>query len=251
MEYRVTQNNDGSKSSKSVVYIRNCGYSPLAMVDTSGATPEYSYFLRDHLGSSLMTVDDSANLVAGASHGRHDPWGQPWKADGTENDLKEDSRGFTGHENIASAGLIHMNGRVYDPMIGQFLGPDRFTQNASQMVGLNRYAYIGNSPVNGTDPSGWTFFESLRDTLEGRNFKRLRRDQPKRSFGFRSRQTILGRDLRLTREEKRAILINNGEFNTEVREMALRDGKRLAMLQREPAEFLIRHYIEDSNVKMK
>jgi hypothetical protein len=32
--------------------------------------------------------------------------------------------------------------------------------------------------------------------------------------------------------------------------MALRDGERLAMLQRESAEFLIRHYIEDSNVKM-
>jgi RHS repeat-associated protein len=157
MEYRVAQDDAGIKSSKSVVYIRNGGYSPLAMVETSGDTPGYSYFLRDHLGSNLMSVDDSANLVDGKSHGRHDPWGQPWDADGTGNELKKDSRGFTGHENIASVGLIHMNGRVYDPMVGQFLGPDRLLQNANRTVGLNRYAYVGNSPINGTDPSGWAY----------------------------------------------------------------------------------------------
>jgi RHS repeat-associated protein len=125
------------------------------MVSTSGGTSEYTYFLRDHVGSSVVAVDDEANVIEGASHGHHDPWGQPWSADGSKNELKEDSRGFTGHENIASLGLIHMNGRVYDPMIGQFTGPDRLIQNAGQMVGLNRYAYIGNSPVNGIDSSGW------------------------------------------------------------------------------------------------
>jgi RHS repeat-associated protein len=151
MEYRVA----GDGTSQSVVYIRNGGYSPVAMVSTSGGTSEYTYFQRDHVGSSVVAVDDEANVIEGSSHGHHDPWGQPWSADGSKNELKEDSRGFTGHENIASVGLIHMNGRVYDPMIGQFTGPDRFIQNAGQLVGLNRYAYIGNSPVNGTDPTGW------------------------------------------------------------------------------------------------
>jgi RHS repeat-associated protein len=157
MEYRVAE--DGT--SQSVYYIRNGGYSPVAMVSTSGGTSEYTYFLRDHVGSSVVAVDDEANAIEGSSHGHHDPWGQPWSADGSKNELKEDSRGFTGHENIASVGLIHMNGRVYDPMIGLFLGPDQFLQNAHRTVGLNRYAYIGNSPVNGSDPSGW-----VRETIE-------------------------------------------------------------------------------------
>lgn len=154
LEYRIDSNGRIERK----VYIRNGSYSPVAIVGTSDASFEYSYFLRDHLGSALMAVDDSGNKIISESHGRYDPWGQPWNVEGVAVDkLKEDSRGFTGHENIASAGLIHMNGRVYDPIIGQFIGPDRFIQNASRGVGLNRYAYIGNSPTNGTDPSGWAF----------------------------------------------------------------------------------------------
>jgi RHS repeat-associated protein len=34
------------------------------------------------------------------------------------------NRGFTGHEHIDEMGLIHMNGRVYDPQIGRFLSTD-------------------------------------------------------------------------------------------------------------------------------
>lgn len=30
-------------------------------------------------------------------------------------------RGFTGHEHLDGVGLIHMNGRVYDPVLGRFL----------------------------------------------------------------------------------------------------------------------------------
>lgn len=33
-------------------------------------------------------------------------------------------RGFTGHEHLDAVGLIHMNGRVYEPRIGRFLGAD-------------------------------------------------------------------------------------------------------------------------------
>ena len=152
MEYRM---NKAGTLEERIVYIRNGGYSPVARVDTSSESPEYTYFLKDHLGSPLLAVDSEGAVVEAHSHGRHDPWGQPWSDSGTAGEFNENSRGFTGHENMASAGLTHMNGRVYDPMIGQFTGPDIFMQGASRMVGLNRYAYIGNSPVNGTDPSGW------------------------------------------------------------------------------------------------
>jgi len=142
-------------------YFRNGSYSPVAKVEISDGTREHEYFVRDNLGNSLLTVDDSGNVIEGKSHGRYDPWGQPWQADGTVEELKEDSRGFTGHENVSFAGMIHMNGRMYDPMLGQFTAPDVFIQNASIGVGLNRYAYIGNSPVNGIDPTGWVGVGSI------------------------------------------------------------------------------------------
>jgi RHS repeat-associated protein len=36
------------------------------------------------------------------------------------------NRGFTGYEHIDEMGLIHMNGRVYDPQIGRFLSADPY-----------------------------------------------------------------------------------------------------------------------------
>ena len=33
-------------------------------------------------------------------------------------------RGFTFHEQIDNIGLIHMNGRVYDPNVGRFMSTD-------------------------------------------------------------------------------------------------------------------------------
>jgi RHS repeat-associated protein len=38
------------------------------------------------------------------------------------------NRGFTGHEHIDEMGLIHMNGRAYDPQIGRFLSADPYIQ---------------------------------------------------------------------------------------------------------------------------
>jgi len=34
------------------------------------------------------------------------------------------NHGFTGHEQLDDVGLVHMNGRVYDPMLGRFATPD-------------------------------------------------------------------------------------------------------------------------------
>ena len=50
-----------------------------------------------------------------------------------------------------------MNGRVYDPMLGRFGTPDPMTENPFSTQGWNRYSYVGNSPLNFTDPSGYCF----------------------------------------------------------------------------------------------
>jgi RHS repeat-associated protein len=63
-------------------------------------------------------------------------------------------RGYTGHEHLPSLGVIHMNGRVYDPEIGRFLSPDTFVQFPESTQGFNRYTYVGNNPLSASDPSG-------------------------------------------------------------------------------------------------
>jgi hypothetical protein len=48
-----------------------------------------------------------------------------------------------------------MNGRVYDPQLGRFLSPDPIVQSPSDSQSWNRYAYVMNSPLSYTDPSGY------------------------------------------------------------------------------------------------
>ena len=38
-------------------------------------------------------------------------------------------RGFTGHERYDRFGIINMNARLYDPVIGHFFSPDPQVQN--------------------------------------------------------------------------------------------------------------------------
>jgi len=63
-------------------------------------------------------------------------------------------RGFTGHEHLTQFGLINMNGRLYDPLVGRFLSPDNYVQSPGLTQGYNRYSYCLNNPLRYTDPSG-------------------------------------------------------------------------------------------------
>ncbi|WP_378181977.1 FG-GAP-like repeat-containing protein [Aquimarina sp. SS2-1] len=63
-------------------------------------------------------------------------------------------RGYTGHEHFVEVGLIHMNGRMYDPTMQRFLSPDNFIQNPYNTQNYNRYSYVLNNPLMYTDPTG-------------------------------------------------------------------------------------------------
>jgi RHS repeat-associated protein len=64
---------------------------------------------------------------------------------------------------LSDFGLIHMNGRVYDPVLGRFLSADPYVGDAYDSQDYNRYSYVGNNPMNATDPSGYF---SLKDALK-------------------------------------------------------------------------------------
>ena len=56
-------------------------------------------------------------------------------------------RGYTGHEHLFGANLIHMNGRLYEPVLHRFLMPDNFVQNPYNSLSHNRYLYTMNNPM--------------------------------------------------------------------------------------------------------
>jgi RHS repeat-associated protein len=51
--------------------------------------------------------------------------------------------------------LIHMNGRVFDPVIGRFVSADPFIDVEVDAQGWNRYSYVKNNPLSFTDPTGF------------------------------------------------------------------------------------------------
>ncbi|VVM25595.1 Rhs family protein-like precursor [uncultured Gammaproteobacteria bacterium] len=63
-------------------------------------------------------------------------------------------------------GLIHMNGRVYDPQIGRFLSADPYIQSSYNTQSYNRYSYTINNPLKYTDPMEifWLGFISAMTT---------------------------------------------------------------------------------------
>jgi len=57
-------------------------------------------------------------------------------------------------------GLVHMNGRMYDPETGRFIQADPNIDEGLQ--GLNRYSYVLNNSLSSTDPTGYF---SVKDFL--------------------------------------------------------------------------------------
>ena len=63
-------------------------------------------------------------------------------------------RGYAGHEEMPEFGLVNMNARLYDPMLGRFLSSDNYVQMPEDSQNFNRYSYCQNNPLRYVDPSG-------------------------------------------------------------------------------------------------
>ena len=129
--YEETISQDGSSVGKSTV-----GNNILHIRETNplGASTEtIEYLHRDHLGSVESITDQQGQVLVQFAF---EPYGERRQADwlsaqsetSTLDQLEQfgvrASRGFTGHEHLDRTGFIHMNGRVYDPVLGRFLSPD-------------------------------------------------------------------------------------------------------------------------------
>jgi RHS repeat-associated protein len=110
----------------------------------------------DHLGS-IAVVTDSAGTVS--ERDSYDAWGRRRNANGTDNSAcaitSATTRGFTGHEMLDSDCEINANARIYDPTLGRFMSPDSVVQAPFNGQSFNRYSYVFNNPLAGTDPSGY------------------------------------------------------------------------------------------------
>ncbi|MCQ4914913.1 FG-GAP-like repeat-containing protein [Bacteroides nordii] len=130
-------------------------------INDDGNNRFYSTYC-DYQGSLLVLTD--MNGVVKERYA-YDPWGNrrnpaSWKDTETRTKFIVD-RGYTLHEHLDGFGLINMNGRVYDPLLGMFLSPDPYVQAPGNWLNYNRYGYCYGNPLSYTDPDGEFFFAAI------------------------------------------------------------------------------------------
>gem|GEM_PF-4643029 len=128
--------------------------------ENSGAWQLY-YIVRDYLGSITHIRNATGGHIAEYSY---DAWGRMRNPENQTPYAAGDDpalflgRGYTGHEHLPWFGVINMNQRLYDPVVGRFLAPDPIVQNPENSQNYNRYSYCINNPLKYNDLTGKTFY---------------------------------------------------------------------------------------------
>jgi RHS repeat-associated protein len=131
-----------------------------------------SYFYKDQLGSIAVIADETGAVTERLAY---DPWGKrryinttPGLPDTLDAIVGVNTdRGYTEHEHLDEVGIIHMNGRIYDPLMGRFMSADPIIQAPDNLMSFNRYSYVWNNPLNMTDPTG---YNAYHDSASGAGY---------------------------------------------------------------------------------
>lgn len=116
-----------------------------------------AYLTSDHLGSPRINTDINGNIIA-----RHDylPFGEEIASSKRVSGIGYASdtvrKQFTGYERDRETELDFAQARMYSSTLGRFSTVDPMMASADVVnpQTFNRYVYVGNNPVNITDPSG-------------------------------------------------------------------------------------------------
>ena len=160
--------NNQTGQEKHMLYIGGSPYESniVYLKDYNQGTAKYVFLHKDYLGSILAISDEAGNVL----EQRHfDAWGnlthlkiETQTTITDKNQIRDYlsagklvvDRGYTSHEHFAEIGIIHMNGRLYDPLLRRFLNADENIQDPYNTQNYNKYGYVMNNPLMYNDPSG-------------------------------------------------------------------------------------------------
>jgi RHS repeat-associated protein len=120
-------------------YVTDPSGLPLEQVQPNGTV---LYYLHDQLGSTRALTDSNGLAVATYAY---DPYGNSL---GTLPAVANPFQ-FAGQYKDVESGLYYLRARYYDASTAQFLSRDPLSA-----ITRSPYGYVGDNPLNGTDPSG-------------------------------------------------------------------------------------------------
>ena len=119
-------------------------------------TGEVLWALTDHQGTVRDVVNNDGEVV---NHITYNSFGQVTE----ESNLEANFRfGFTGRDVDEETDLYYYRARYYDSAVGQFISEDPIGFSAGD---ANLRRYVGNSPLNATDPSGLKVYVGFRGAV--------------------------------------------------------------------------------------
>lgn len=112
------------------------------------AVARIRYQVGDHLGSSLLQLDEQARVI---TYEEYFPFGQSaFIASDEVREVEARDYRFCGKERDDATGYYYFGHRYYAPGSCRWLSPDP----AGPVDGLNLYRYVHNSPITYFDPDG-------------------------------------------------------------------------------------------------
>jgi len=106
-----------------------------------------TYVYTDPQGTPLAEADANGNITA---RFEYTPYGVSVPSMGAA----PNGVGYTGHVNDPETGLVYMQARYYDAVVGRFLSVDPIGPAAGDAFSFNRYGYASNNPIANIDPYG-------------------------------------------------------------------------------------------------